>query len=281
MQMRAENKQGPKSTSRDTLIVIFRASVLAICAVSLMLSQEALTNDSIIKMVKAGLSEAVLLSMVNSQPGNYSIGVEDLVGLKTAGVSERVIAAMAAKSAGNSETRQTSLLAPGNSLMPQDIGAYVVDGEKLRPLAAEVVSLGSTSPFRVMATGGFGAVKLKGKLAGAKSPVQLSSRIMLILRCPEGVDPDSYQLVSAEVRKDTREFTTSKATFFGGVSNGPDKKGVQSATFEKTGPNTYRASLEGLKPGEYVIYGQWNQAGAMAGPMQGSIGKMYTFGVVR
>ena len=45
----------------------------AICAV-LALAQTALTNDSIIKMVKAGLGDDVVVSMVKGQPGRYSTG---------------------------------------------------------------------------------------------------------------------------------------------------------------------------------------------------------------
>ena len=55
---------------------------------------EWLTNDSIVKLVKAGLSDAVIISMVNTQSGKYSLSADDVIALKTAGVSEDVISAM-------------------------------------------------------------------------------------------------------------------------------------------------------------------------------------------
>ncbi|MGD0130091.1 MAG: hypothetical protein ABSF46_32640 [Terriglobia bacterium] len=38
-------------------------------------------------------------SRVNTQPGKYSLGTDDVIALKTAGVSEKVITAMLNKSA--------------------------------------------------------------------------------------------------------------------------------------------------------------------------------------
>ena len=49
---------------------------------------EVLTNDSVWKMVKSGLGEELILSMVQGQPGRYSLTPEELVASKKAGVSE-------------------------------------------------------------------------------------------------------------------------------------------------------------------------------------------------
>lgn len=70
------------------------AAVLSIICAVLALAQTALTNDSIIKMVKAGLSDDIVVSTVKAQPAHYSTGPDDLIALKSAGVSDRVIAAM-------------------------------------------------------------------------------------------------------------------------------------------------------------------------------------------
>ena len=59
-----------------------------------LLAQTALTNDSIIRMAKAGLGEEIILSTVKSQPGRYATSPDDLIALKTAGVTDKVIAAM-------------------------------------------------------------------------------------------------------------------------------------------------------------------------------------------
>jgi hypothetical protein len=58
-----------------------------------------LTNESILKLVKAGLGEDTIIKMVDTQPGKYSVGADDIIALKTAGVSEKIITAMLDKSA--------------------------------------------------------------------------------------------------------------------------------------------------------------------------------------
>ncbi len=62
-------------------------------------AQEPLTNDSIIKMVKGGLGEGLILTMIQNQPGRYSLSPDDLLKLKQQGVSEKVLQAMVNKGA--------------------------------------------------------------------------------------------------------------------------------------------------------------------------------------
>lgn len=64
--------------------------------------QSALTNDSIIKMLRAGLGEDVIVSTVKAQPAKYSTGVDDLIALKGAGVTDRILAAMVERMASGS-----------------------------------------------------------------------------------------------------------------------------------------------------------------------------------
>lgn len=68
---------------------------LALCPV--LAAQEALTNASIEKMVKAGLGDDVVVSMIQSKPGQYDLTADTLVNLKGEGVSEKVLEAMIAK----------------------------------------------------------------------------------------------------------------------------------------------------------------------------------------
>jgi len=56
-----------------------------------------LTNESIMGLVKIGFSDETILSMVEHEPGNYSLQTADLIALKKAGVSENVIRAMLSK----------------------------------------------------------------------------------------------------------------------------------------------------------------------------------------
>ena len=61
---------------------------------ALAFAQEALNNEGIIKLVKSGMSEELIANVIRQQPGSYLLGATDLVALKEAGVSEKLIAAM-------------------------------------------------------------------------------------------------------------------------------------------------------------------------------------------
>jgi len=71
-----------------------RFLLLLACVTALCFGQATLTNDSIVKMVKDGLSENTILNSINAHPGKYATGANDLVALKSAGVSDRIISAM-------------------------------------------------------------------------------------------------------------------------------------------------------------------------------------------
>src|ERR1035438_8780977 len=58
---------------------------------------KAMTNDSVIRMAKAGLSDDLIVQTISGQPGQYSMDADSLVELKQAGVSDRVITAMVNK----------------------------------------------------------------------------------------------------------------------------------------------------------------------------------------
>lgn len=62
-------------------------------------AQTVLTNESVVKMVKSGLSEGLVVNVIENQPGAYSLNPEELATLKAAGVSEKILAAMVSKGA--------------------------------------------------------------------------------------------------------------------------------------------------------------------------------------
>ena len=74
---------------------ILVALLLLLCIA--LVAQSVLTNDAIVKMTKAGLSEDIIVSTVGSQPAKFSTSADDLIALKKAGVSDKVIGAMMTK----------------------------------------------------------------------------------------------------------------------------------------------------------------------------------------
>ena len=72
--------------------------ILLLCPV--LFAQEMVTNDAVIKLVKAGLSEELVVTTINSSPGNYDTSVNALIALKKAGACDKVIAAIILKASG-------------------------------------------------------------------------------------------------------------------------------------------------------------------------------------
>src|SRR5947208_16604454 len=57
-------------------------------------AQETLTNQSVVEMVKAGLSERVIIAKIRTSPTNFDTRTDALIALKNKGVSEQVIEAI-------------------------------------------------------------------------------------------------------------------------------------------------------------------------------------------
>ena len=76
---------------------ILAIAFLAICP--LLVAQQALNNDSVIKLVKAGLSDDLIVTTINASPGTYDTSANGLIALKSAGVSDRVVSAVVVKTA--------------------------------------------------------------------------------------------------------------------------------------------------------------------------------------
>jgi hypothetical protein len=83
--------------------------------VALCFAQATLTNDSIIRSVKEGLGEDLVVTAIQTQPGKYATGLDDMTALKAAGVSEKIIKAMIARSNSSNAPSTTTAVSNENS----------------------------------------------------------------------------------------------------------------------------------------------------------------------
>jgi hypothetical protein len=63
----------------------------------MLIAQHIMNNDAIIKLCKAGLSDELIVSTINSSPGNYDTSPDGIIALKSAGASDKVVAAVVGK----------------------------------------------------------------------------------------------------------------------------------------------------------------------------------------
>jgi len=77
---------------RQRLIIYFSILLVSL-TIALVSSAEdnTLTDDSIVKLVKAGMSEEIVVNMVKTQPTKFDVSVDGLLALKTNDVSDKII----------------------------------------------------------------------------------------------------------------------------------------------------------------------------------------------
>jgi len=107
-------------------------------------AQETLTNDSILKMVKSGLGEDLIVSIVQNQTGRYTLTPDNVVKLKQAGVSEKILTAMANKggSASSSGSVKVELKTPVRLSVAEAVSSKSANpGDAFKLVAAEQVAI--------------------------------------------------------------------------------------------------------------------------------------------
>jgi hypothetical protein len=240
-----------------------------------------LTNAEILEMVKAGFAEETILKSIQLSETRFDTSVAALVELKNAGASEKVIQAMLNPKAAKAEEKPAPTK---NPLAPDDVGIFYIKNAQLVDMRPELVGWRSGGVGKAMLLGTKGHIN--GALKGPQSQNIVATPVEFIIRCPETLEIEEYQLLRLDVKPDRREFRALTGGFMHS-SSGLDKNAVQFK-FEKIAPRVYRVTLGNLLKGEYGFLPPGGQYGAMGGGasgamiMQGSAsaGKIYTFRVI-
>ena len=291
---------------RKSLFAIF--SLIFCLAVA---AQQAMNNDAVIKLVKAGLSDDLIVTTINSSPGAYDTSANGLIALKEAGASDRVVSAVLMRNSAappnasgpapaNSNLPSTAAAGvdPDDPSAPHEAGIYIYSasaptGSKMTMLEPNVYTQGKTGGvFASAMTYGIAKVKMKAVLRGAhaNARVQDSQPIFYFyfeqtsagLSNASGIfggttTPNEYTLLKFDIKGETRETMIGSANVFG-ASGGTDDKAVTAFSYTKLRPGVYKVVLNGaLEPGEY---GFISSGGSVAvGPMGGTTNsRVFDFG---
>jgi hypothetical protein len=245
-----------------------------------LLAQEPMNNDGIIKLVKSGMTEDLIVNVIQQQPGSYTFGANDLVTLKEASVSEKIISAMLAKGKGDASAGTPGGPAgpagPGkaapNSGTRSSIsgpGLYYKKGTEYFELLTEDVEWKTSGGMKNIVSAGIVKKNLNGTVAGASSRNFLTNPMEIVLSPGGGVTVNSYILLPMRPNKGLREFAV------GPVNKSGVAKGAIPFGVERVGENQFRMVLQTpLAPGEYGILA--------ALPSDSSTGssKMHTFRIL-
>ena len=251
------------------------------------LAQSTLSNDSIIKMVQAGLGEDIVVNTIKTQPGNYSATADYLIALKKAGVSDKIIAAMmytgptpaaapAAASAPPPPPPPPPMVTETTEL-PRDmeIGVYYWKGGQWEEMLPEVVNWKTGGVMKHIATVGVVKGDVNGHIPGQHSRNSLALPVEVLIYAPEGVAITEYQLLHLHENANNREFRTVTGGVMH-VSGGAtrdlipfDGKKIALRTYKVLLPSTLGAGDFGFLP-----------PGGNMSSSNTSLGKMYTFRVM-
>ncbi len=239
-------------------------------------AEPGLTNESIVKLVKAGMTEDVVLGMVNTQPGQYSLGTEDVIALKQAGVGQKVIAAMISRPAagGGGLASNVSIPDAPSTGLVNEVGIYVKRGNSWDEVVPEPINWKTGGVVKHVATVGIVKGDRNGSLAGpgSRNVITLPAEFLIYTR--EAESYGEYILLKLHQNNDSREFRV----FTGGVFH--EKGGAQRdlITYDavKVAPRTYHFVLKDMETGEYGFLPP-NLLTTTSASAQ--LGKMFTFRV--
>jgi hypothetical protein len=228
-----------------------------------------MNNDSVVRMVKVGLSDDLVLQTINTQPGKYATDADSLVALKSAGVSDRLISAMMNKS-----RRQITNVSekPVELSDVNEIGVYYKDRSgKWTAIEPEIVHIKSGGWLKSAATHGIVREDRNGHLNGRESKLALQMPVEILIYVPEGVSANEYDFLRFRLNSDNREFRVLTGGVFHSTG-GADRDEVKFAPI-KTAPHTYQFTVDkSVGGGEYGILP----------PGTGNVtngGKIYTFAI--
>ena len=247
-------------------------------------AQNFITNDSVIKMTKAGLEEVIILQSIQTQPTKFELNPDDLIALKQAGVSQPVIAAMQAKSAGVTARRPLGTLHrnEGSSDDAKVIGVFPGSGQTLyengvyyKDKNGEWVPLKTEKAIQksggwVKSTLTYGIVKqdLNGFVYGSHSPLHLAGGLEVLIYAPSGVDAAEYDFIRFRGKSNGREFRATTGGVFHSQS-GAERDEIEF-TPKKIAPQMYTFTVPSdIIKGEYGVL-----------PPGITVNKVYTFAIV-
>lgn len=256
-------------------------AVLFLVSCSFLIAQQALNNDSIIKMVKAGLTDDVIVTTINASPGSYDTSADGLIALKQAGVSNKVIDAIEARSTATApDASAPSAPAPPEPAAPlpagvDNIGAYYKDsGGNWQPLPSEVVVFQSGGLVKHVASAGLVKEDLNGLVGGMRSRLVVSTPVTFILHVPQGRTAGDYELVRLHVVANNRQFQSVT----GGLKHESSSSLRDEIDFSSTqiGPSAYQIVVNNeLGQGEFGFLAPQDSTKTPA-----SSGQIYTFAIV-
>ncbi|HEV2178222.1 MAG TPA: hypothetical protein VGW33_13635 [Terriglobia bacterium] len=197
-------------------------------------ASEDITNDRVIQMAKMGLDDDIIIAKIKTSHTKFALADEDLVALKKAGVSAKVIAAMLESNV----LTNARVKVDGNLVELHTLGQTKTGGR-----------LGSDLTFHIK------SVKEKAYLQGQHAAVISSTKPKIEVELPPSDTIDSYILVKMNGKGDRRELEVGSVGTAVGAKQGVRAEDVVKTSAESLGGRRYMMTTQNpLKSGEYILY---------------------------
>lgn len=240
-----------------------------------------LTVDEVVTMLEAKLPEQVVLTKIEGHGKAFDLSTDDLVRLKTAGATEKVMILMMDPSAAQPAAAPPATEASSGPSGPFDEpGVFYKKSGEWMAMLPEIVNWKTGGTLKSLASAGVVKKDVNGHLPGQHSRNSVFSPLEFMIYMPEGVAITEYQLIRLRdnEKKGYREFRT----ITGGIFNAKSGAMRDMVPFEGKKEDTRLYSVvlpNNLGSGEYgFIY--LGAAGGAGGMSSLSMGKMYTFQLV-
>lgn len=250
---------------RLRLTLVLAVAALTLFTATSLTAQEVLTNDSLVALKKAGLSDSVIISKIRSSQTKFDTSTKGLIGLKNAGFSDQVIEAVV--NAGSGAPAPPAAAAPAAPAAARESIVLMVGGKTVELAASNAALEFSHSMFDSKSELVLQGRKAQYRIAD-KNPVFYSPWSVNdapLVRLKPGSDHDDRNLKIS---------SGSYAPFGGSIKYGvrsEDKVDMEVA--EKDARGLYKLTPKApLKPGEYGFVLTYGMAA-------GASGRVYDFGV--
>jgi hypothetical protein len=236
---------------------------------------EVMTNDEVITLAKAGLSQSIIIGKIRTSKSNFDLSTDSLIKLKQAGISDDIVAAMLEAKSGRSTAAaagESMSGDPNDPMAKHTHGIYLFEERegvrKMTQLQPNVSAQNRTGGgFTAAVTPfGLGKVKTKANLPGRNADLQITTPSPVFyfyldttsggLNTSSGVPstPNEFTLVRFNQRSDNREVTIAKVNSWGGKGGLSDEY-VVPLRAEDLGNGIFKVTAAGeLRKGEYGFY---------------------------
>lgn len=236
--------------------------------------EDIVTNVSVVKMVKAKLGDALIMSKIKGSKTNFDLSTDGLIKLKEAGVSDKIIEVMMGggetASAATQQTQAATQQSPsgnpqgrqiptssGSSQLPQTGDFFILQNGKLVEIE-EHSGRKELSKGKMILTMGFGGESLY-MVDGSKAGIRIPSQENLTFISKIRIDPRSTQatggsLFKLKIEDEKTRYIAGGGSAFSGFAGDIKEEYKVKYDVKKNPDGTYTITTDKpLAPGEYAF----------------------------